>query len=690
MNIEEKLVPVVCPWCSVGCRLYAVARENFVIRTEFDYDHPNTVNRGKLCPKGVASYQFESSSKRLKKPLLRIGEKGEGKFTEISWGEAFKIISDKIKEIKEKYGADAIAFVGSERISVEDNYLLQKLARAIGTNNIDFPGRYCQTPNATARKMVFGNPHQTNPFDDIIETKVILIWGYNPAETNPVLFGQYIEPAILDRGAKLIVIDPRTTRGHKYADLHLKPYPGTDLAVALAMLNVIINEEIYDKEFVAEKTIGFEELKHSVSEYTPEWAQEISGVPANDIRTAARMLATLGPATILVNEGINQHINGYETALAIANLIAITGNIGKKGVFSGIFPGAHCGLCAAGTGINPAILPTGKPVSDANARAELEKLWGFSIPGKPGLDLTSIIENSCEGKIRLLYVVGGNIVKSAPNSEWVKECLSKLDFLIVQDIFLTDTALFADIVLPAAAWFEKTATAISANRRVQRSFQAATPPGEAKPDWLIFVELAKELGLSEYFKYENVDEVLREVNRVIPFLKGATPERLAKNLEGCFFPCKDESHETPRLFLNGFATPDGKAHLAPVKYVSPPEVPDEQYPFWLTNFRVVGHFHTMTMTGNSPSLMKRWGEDYAEINPEDAEALGIREGDMIKIETRRGSIITRAKVTPHIRKGVVAVPFHWKANVLTLEKTHPKTKMAELKSVACRVIKLEG
>ncbi len=687
--MEEEKIPVVCPWCSVGCRLYAVSRNRFVARIEFDYDHSGIVNKGKLCPKGVASYQYASSRDRLKKPLKRVGEKGEGKFVEITWDEALNIIVEKIKEIKEKYGPNAIGFLGSERISVEDNYVLQKLARAIGTNNIDFPGRYCQSSNVAARTRVFGNPHQTNPFDDVAKTKVVLIWGYNPAETNPVFYGQYIEKAILDNDAKLIVTDPRNTRGHKYAHIHLKPYPGTDLAVALAMLNVIITEELYDKEFVEKRTTGFNQLKEKIKDYTPEWAEKISGVPAEDIRNAARTLATQGPATILVNEGINQHVYGLETSLAIADLIAITGNIGKEGVFSGVFPGAHCGLCAACIGINNAVLPNGKPVTNDAARMELEKLWGFNIPDKPGMDLTTMIQSLADGKLKMLYIVGVNIAKSAPNTNWVKECLSKSEFLVVQDIFLTDTAMYADIVLPAASWFEKTATAISANRRVQRSFKAANPPGEAKPDWFILVEIARKLGLGSYFKYENTDEILREVNRAIPILKGATPERLNNNLSGCFFPCPDEEHDTPRLFLEKFATDDGKAHLVPVDYISPPEVPDEEYPFWLTNYRYVGHFHTRTMSGVSPSLTKRWDENYAEINTVDAERLGIKDGDQVKIETRRGYIIVRAKVTPHIREGVIAVPFHWDANVLTIEKTHPKTKMPQLKAVACRVSKIE-
>ena len=685
--MAEKLVPVVCPWCSVGCRFYAVSANGYIRRIEFDYDHPTIANKGKLCPKGVASYQFINSPERLKKPLRRVGERGEGKFEEISWEEAYRIIASKIKEIKETYGPEAIAFLGSEKITLEENYLVHKLSKAIGTNHLDFPGRYCQYSNSPARIALFGTSAATNPFEDVAKAELVVIWGHNPAETAPVMFGQYIEKAILDNNAPLIVIDPRSTRGHKYASLHLKPYPGTDLAIALAMLNVVISEELYDKDFVRGRTVGFEGLKESVKDYTPEWAEKISGVPAEDIRKAARLIATKRTA-FLVNEGMNQHVNGLNTAIAIANLIAITGNIGREGVWSGVFPGAQCGFCAAMSGIAPNKLPTGKLVTDEAARAELERLWGFPIPDWVGLDLTTMVRE-IGNKIRMMYIVGGNIAKSMPNSGWVREQLKKLDFLVVQDIFLTETAMYADIVLPAAAWFEKTGTAISAERRVQRTYKAAEAPGEAKPDWLIIVELAKELGLGEYFKYSHPDEILREINKVIPVFKGATPEYLAEHPEGCFFPCSEPGEGTKVLFKTAFKTSDGKAHLQPVSWREPPEMPDEEYPFWLTNFRLVGHWHTGSMSFESPSLKKRWPEEYVMINPKDAKKLGIKTGDLVKVSTRRGSVLVRAEVTEHIREGVIAMPWHWQANFLTLDEIHEKTKMAELKAVAAKVEKVE-
>ncbi len=683
----EKLVPVVCPWCSVGCRFYAVSVNGHIRRVEFDYDHP-TVNRGKLCPKGVASYQFINSPNRLRRPMKRVGDRGEGKFTEISWEEAYSIITGKIRETIDKHGPEALAFIASEKIFLEENYLMHKLSKALGTNNLDFPGRYCQYSNAVARTVMFGSGGATNPFSDVPKADVVVIWGHNPAETAPVFFGQYIEKALLDGGATLIVVDPRETRGHKYSSLHLKPYPGTDLALALAVLNVIVTEGLYDREFVETRTNGFKELRESIQRYTPKWAEDICGVPAAEIKDVARKIASAKNLVFLINEGVNQHINGYETALVVANIIAVTGSIGRDDVFSGVFPGANCGYCAAMTGIAPNKLPTGKLVTDESARKELERLWGFEIPEKPGMDLTSIIRSMGDG-IHLVYMAGANIAKSAPNSGWVREQLKKLDFLVVQDVFLTDTAKYADVVLPAAAWFEKTGTAISVERRVQRTYKAAAPPGEAKPDWLILVELAKRLGLGEYFKYKNTDEILREVNSVIPIFKGATPEYLKEHLEGCFFPCTEPGEGTKVLFKSGFKKPDGRAQLMVVEWREPPEMPDDEYPLWLTNFRLVGHWHTGTMSFESRSLEKRWPEEYVMINTKDAQRLGVKDGELIKVETRRGGILAKASVSDHVRESVIAMPNHWQINFLTLDETHEKTKMAELRAIAARVVKVE-
>ncbi|NJE07663.1 formate dehydrogenase subunit alpha [Thermococcus sp. M39] len=687
--MAEKLVPVVCAWCSVGCRLYIVNDSGYPKRIEFDYDH-YTVNNGKLCPKGVASFQYLRHPDRLKKPLKRVGERGEGKFVEISWEEAIKEIAQKLKEIKEKYGPDALAFLGTERISVEANYVLQKLARALGTNNVEHPGRFCQSTVFFAKQKILGNPFLTNPFEDITKTKAILIWGYNPAATSPVFFGQYVEKAILDNGAKLIVVDPRKTETAKFADIHIQPYPGTDLAVALAMLNVIIKNELYDKDFIAERVEGFEELAKKVEQYTPRWAEKISGVPAELIEKAAITFATAGKGALLQQMGSTQHANGTLLHMALAALIVICGYVGKEGVMSGAIPGAYNAMGVSIMGVDCDMLPGRVSVEDEEEVKRIEEIWGFKIPRKPGLTYFRIIEAINEGKVKALYIVGVNPAKGAPNSAFVREALKKAEFIVVQDVFPNETAQYADIVLPAAAWYEQEGTIMSFERRVQRSFKAADPPGDAKPDWQIIVEVARALGLGEYFNYSSVDDILREINRAVPILAGATPERLKENIEGCIFPCPDEKTETPRLFLDGFMTPDGKAHLIPVDYEPPGEVPDEEYPFWLTNFTLVGQFRTGVRSFRSRSLEKRWPEPFVMINVSDAAKLGIKTGDLVKVETRRGSLTARAEVTPNIREGVIAMPWHWDFNYLTTDVLDKYVEMPELKTAACRISKVKG
>jgi len=689
MGMAEKLVSVVCPWCSVGCRFYIVSVNGYPKKIEFDYEN-DIRNHGKLCPKGVAAFQYLRHPDRLKRPLKRVGERGEGKFVEISWEEAIKEIAKKLSEIREKYGPEALAFLGSERCSLEENYVLQKLARALGTNNLEYVCRLCQSTAVVGKGKVLGHPGLTNPFEDILKAKVIVIWGYNPAASNPVFFGQYVEKAIIDNNATLIVVDPRKTETAKYADIHLQPYPGTDLAVALAMLNVIITKELYDKDFVAERAEGLEKLATIVERYTPEWAEEVSGVPAELIRKAAITFATAGTAALLTNEGVNQHTNGTKTVMALTEMMVLCGYFGKEGVMSGAIPGAHNGMGAGLAGVEPDALPGKFPLHAEQHRKRIEEAWGFKIPEKPGITYVEMVDAILEGKIRALYVMGTNPAKSLPNLKKVEKALKNIEFLVVQDIFLTETAKYADIVLPAAAWFEKDATAISFERRIQRSFKAAEAPGEAKPDWEIIVMLAKELGLGKYFNYSSADDILREINRIVPPLAGATPERLKKNLKGCMIPCPDENTETPRLFVKGFLTPNGKAQLIPVEYEDPGEVPDEEYPFWLTNYRFVGHFHTGTMSHRSKSLKKRWPEEYVEINENDAKRLGIKDGDLVKVETRRATLVLKAKVTPHIREGVVAIPWHWNVNYLTTDVLDEYAKMPELKTAACRISKVEG
>jgi len=681
----EKLVPVVCPYCGFGCRLYIRSFNGEPIGVEF-FREPGTANEGKLCPKGL-SFEFLRHPERLEKPLKRVGEKGRGEFREISWGEAVKEIAARLKEIRAKYGPDAVGFLASAKCTNEENYLMQKLARLFGTNNVDHCARLCHAPTVVGLIKTIGVGAQTNPYSDILMTNAIFIVGYNPAETHPVVM-RYIVKA-KESGAKIIVADPRRTRTAWFADIYLQHYPGTDLALINAMMNVIIREGLYNREFVTKRTVGFESLASVVSKYTPEYAEKITGVPASLIEEAARTLATAGKGVIMWGMGITQHTTGTDNVAALTSLALLCGYVGKEGC--GLYPmrGQNNVQGACDMGALPSFLPGYRKVMDDGKRGEVAELWGVEdLPREPGLTVVEMVHAAAAGKLKAMYIMGENPAVSNPNLSHVYEALEKLEFLVVQDIFLSETAMYADIVLPAAAWAEKEGSYTSSERRVQWSFKAAEPPGEAKPDWLILSELGKELELPGWRTYGSPEDILREINAVVPQYRGITPERLKRDLEGVFWPCPSEYHPgTPRLHVERFATPDGKARLIAAEFRPPAEIPDAEYPLMLTTYRVVGQYHTLTMTKRVAKLNKRWPEPYAEIHPDDAAKYGVRDGDIITILTRRGKYRVRARVTPSIKPGVVGLVWHWGANVLTNDALDPEAKTPELKVCACKIIK---
>ena len=686
--MQERLVPVVCPFCGFGCRLYIKAYDGVPVGVEY-MAIPGSVNEGKLCPKGAAAADFLRHVDRLRKPLKRVGEKGEGKFKEISWSEAINEIVTRLKEIKKQYGPDAVGFLASARVTNEENYLMQKLARLFGTNNIDHCARLCHAPTVVGLLKAVGAGAQTSPYEDILKTNVIFVIGYNPAESHPVVM-RYILKA-KDRGAKLIVADPRRTRTAWFADIFLQFKPGTDVALLNAMAHVIIRDGLYDKEFVSRRVVGFEELANVLRKYTPEYAEKITGVPASLIEEAARTFATAGKGVIMWAMGLTQHTTGTDNVAAIANLGLLCGYVGREGC--GFFPmrGQNNVQGACDMGCLSSILPGYRRVTDAEKRKEVASLWGVEdLPPEPGLTVVEMMHAATEGKLKAMYIMGENPVISDPNTNHVREALKKLDFLVVQDIFLTDTAMYADIVLPAAAWAEKEGSFTASERRVQWTFKVCDPPGEAKPDWLILTEIGKALELPGWRTYSSPEDILREINAVVPQYRGITPERLKKQLEGIYWPCPSEDHPgTRRLHEERFPTPDGKARFIPVEYKPPAELPDEEYPLILTTYRIVGHYHSLTMTGRIPSLTKRWPEAYVEINPRDAERYGIKDGDRIVVITRRGQYECRAKVTTAVPPGVVGAPWHWGANVLTNDALDPEAKIPEFKVCACKIVKKE-
>lgn len=684
MAKEQHLI--VCPYCGVGCRIYVKTTDGRPTGIEYVDDIPGIPNPGgKLCPKGNAVLEYVESKDRLKYPLKKVAP---GKFKRISWEEAITESAQRLSEIRGKYGPDSIMYFGSGKTYNEPNYLIQKLARISGTNNIDHCARLYHSSTITGLTDVYGKGAMTNSFEDVAKAKAVIIWGHNMAETSPVMY-DYVMKA-KDNGATVIVVDPRKTRSAWLADMHLQLYSGTDIALANAMINVIITEGLYDKEFVEKRTAHFEDLSATVKKYTPEYAEKITGVKAELIERAATIFATAGTGVITWATGITQHTCGYDNVRVMADLSAICGYEGKEG----------CGVAAScdqnnvqgacDMGALPNVFTGYQKVIDPKARKKFEDLWKVkNLPEKPGYTVMEAVHAALEGKVKACYVMGENPVVSGANAHHVMKALQKLDFLIVQDLYITETAQYADIILPATPVIESCGSITNTERRVQWSFQALEPTGESKPDWWIVTQIARKMGFAWQFPYRKVEEVTDEITNVTPIYGDVTSRRLKDTLPGIFWPCPSVDHPGTRiLYVDGFDKPDGKAQLACCEYRPPAEEPDKEYPYILTTIKYVGLSNTNTMTGRSPSLIKRWPEPLLEIHPSDAEKIGMKDGEMAKIVTRRGEYKCRAHVTELIKPGEVAVAWHWGANVVTNDALDPVSKIPETKVCACKIVPL--
>ena len=533
----------------------------------------------------------------------------------------------------------------------------------------------------------FGSGAMTNNIQDIYENaEVILVTGSNTTENHPVI-AKWIKRAVKFRGAKLIVVDPRRIKLTKYAHIWLRQRLGTDIAWINGMIHVIIKEELWDKEFVEQRTEGFEELKKTVEKYTPEYVEEITGIPKDKLIEAARLYAKAKSAAILYTMGITQHISGTDNVKALANLAMVCGNLGIKG--GGVNPlrGQNNVQGACDMGGLPNVFTGYQPVTDEAVRRKMEEAWGVKgLSDKIGLKVTEMIPKALDGTVKALYIVGENPVISDADVNHVKEALSKLEFLVVQDIFLTETAEFADVVLPGAAFAEKEGTFTNTERRVSLVRKAVEPPGEAKPDWWIVCELAKRMGYE--MNYTSPKEIMDEIREVTPSYKGITYEAIEKE-NGKFWPCPEIGHPgTPILHTKSF--PIGKGKFFPVEYIPPAESVDEEYPFWLTTGRLLFHYHTGSMTRRVEGLNKIVSECFVEISPDDAKELGVDDGEYVEVISRRGKVKAKVKISPAPPKGVVFMPFHFKespANALTNPALDPVAGIPEYKVCAVKILK---
>ncbi len=679
--MPKMLVPTICPYCAAGCGFYITVEKEKATGIEYMLEHP--ASEGALCPKGNAALEILYHEDRLRHPLKR---KGDG-WARISWDEALDRVAKSLAGTIKEYGPGSVGFLSSSKCTNEENYLVEKMARCFGTPNIDNCARLCHAPSVVGLNRTLGAAGMTNPISDLANSKCIFIIGSNLAENHPVL-SRWIHRA-KDAGAVVIVADPRMTHTAWLADIFLQIKPGTDVALLNGIANVIINEGLTDNEYIAKWTTGYEKLGGAVSDYTPEKAGAITGIPADDIIRAARAYAISPASAIVYSMGITQHTTGTDNVQAIANLALITGHLGRPG--TGIMPlrGQNNVQGACDMGALAEFYPGYRKADDPETAKFFEKAWGVSgIPIGRGLTATEMIDAAGNGEIKAMYIVGEDPANSDPRSSHTRDALENLDFLAVQDIFMTATAQLADIVLPASVWAEKEGTYTSTERRVQWSNKALEPPGEARSDLDIICDVARRLGLE--FNYPDAASVTAEINRLVPAYGGITHERLNSeqlSSHGLVWPCPSSDHPgTPILHSQGFKLPGGKAAIVPVQYRSPSEEPGWEYPFILTTGRVVVHHNAGSMTRRSPSLIEREPDLFVEINTADASKLKIADGNEVVITTPRGETTAMARITDRVKRGVVFMPFHFPGtNILTTDSRDAESRIPEFKVSVCKI-----
>jgi len=687
-------VETICPYCGVGCSLYLGIRDNKVVSVRGDPDGP--ANRGSLCVKGRWGYDFLSHPERLTTPLIRIPgvprEAGQDSkvhevFCEASWDEALELAAKRLLELKQNYGPDSIAALSSAKCTNEDNYVMQKFVRAVlGTNNIDHCARLCHASSVVGGIAAFGQGAMSNSYSDFEKTELFFVIGSNTTECHPII-GSLIKRRVRFDNAKLIVAEPRSIELGEYATIILPHKPGTDVALLNGLMYVIIRDGLEDKKFIRERTEGFEEMRQVIEKYAPEIVEAITGVPKTDIEAAARLFGKAKSACILYGMGITQHTTGTDNVKSIANLLLLTGNIGREGTGFSPLRGQNNVQGACDMGALPNVYPGYQRVDDPAVKKKFETAWGCQLSDRPGLAVTEIADAILKGDVKGLYVMGENPLLSEPNLEHFRQALEKVELLVVQDIFLSETAWLADIVFPAAAFAEKDGTFTNTERRVQRVRQAILPPGEAKPDWEIISALAERMGKGRWERaYQSASQIMEEIASLTPIYGGIRFDRLDRG--GLQWPCPDASHPgTPFLYQDSFARGRGKFHA--VDYIPPAESISQKYPLVLTTGRILEHWHTGTMSRRANVLSELRPSGAVGMHPSDAARLGLVEGDSIIVTSKRGRLKAPVHITEKSPPGIIFMPFHWReapANILTNDALDPLAKIPEYKVSAVKVL----
>jgi formate dehydrogenase (NADP+) alpha subunit len=674
-------IKTICSYCGVGCGIYLGLRGNEIVNVRGDPSNP--ANEGNLCVKGRFGHSFVTHPERMKSPLI----KKEGIFQKASWSEAFKLISERLLEYRKQ--DNVFATMASAKCTNEENYVLQKFTRTVmNTNNIDHCARLCHAASVSGLGKTVGSGAMTNSIEEIIDSDCIFAIGTNTTSTHPII-GMKIQQAV-HKGASLIVANPIEIELCKYAEIFLQHNPGTDVALLMGIIRVIIDENLLDTQYIADRCENFVEFKESLKKFDLDLVEGITGVKKSKIIKAANIYAKAGNASILYAMGITQHSHGTDNVMAISNLALITGNVGKSS--SGINPlrGQNNVQGSCDMGSLPDVFTGYQKVDDPYVHEKFEKAWGYNLDISPGMMLQDIITAAYNGDIKSLYIMGENPVLSEPDSKHVIKALKKLEFMVVQDIFMTETALLADVVLPACTFAEKDGTFTNTERRVQLLKRAIEPFGDSNPDWWIICQLAKKMGF-EGFDFENTNEIMEEIARLTPSYGGISHSRLEHG--GLQWPCFNNNDlGTKVLHLDKFNTDNGKGKLISLSYKPPLELPDVEYPLILTTGRSLYQYHTRTMSGRIEGLDILYGHEVVEINPIDANSLGICSEDIVIITSRRGSIKAHAKLTESIPNGLVAMTFHFPespTNVLTNPVVDPISGTPELKYCSVRIDKAD-
>lgn len=689
-----KKIISVCPYCGAGCKLKLVVKDNNIICAEAAN---GVTNQNELCLKGYYGWDFLNDTQlltpRLTQPMIRY-EKG-GKLTPVSWEEVIRYTAQRLSEIKAKYGPRSIMTTGSSRgTGNETNYVMQKFARAVlNTNNVDCCARVCHGPSVAGLQEVLGNGAMSNSIGDIENSKCLLIFGYNSADSHPIVARRVVKAH--QKGAKIIVCDPRRIEAARIADQHLQLNNGSNMALVNAFGHVLLEEKLYDPNYVERFTEGLEAYRDIVKDYAPEAVEHLTGVPAADVRQAMRTFAAAPSATIMWGMGVTQFGQAVDVVRGLAGLALLTGNLGRENVGVGPVRGQNNVQGACDMGVLPNMFPGYQNVTDPDVRAKFAAAWGIpaaQMDDKIGTRITEVPHLALEGKVKAYYIMGEDPLQTEADLSLVRRGIEALDFLVVQDIFMTKTAEVADVLLPATSWGEHGGVFTCADRGFQRFEKAIEPKGNVKRDWEIISLIASEMGYPMH--YEDNQQIWDEMRSLCPLFYGVTYEKMGE-LGHIQWPCPTLEHPgTPYLYQNNhFDTPTGKGKLFATQWRAPAEVPDDAYPLVLCTVREVGHYSCRSMTGNCAALQSLADEPgRVQMNPHDADRQGIKDNDLVWVISRRGKVISRADISERINQGSIYMTYQWwigACNELTQDNLDPISKTPETKYCAAKVEVIE-